>query len=470
VEESKDESKISRFCITKTWLIIWVIASSIVILFCYLVRPFVGFEDEFSVLVNAINVISYVLIIGIPVFLSASIVFGTSAAKTHILALLKSGRSPIEVILRCLLETYALVLMFSVIVTSALFLEPYLSRTSFYQPRGTGFLVYLPSVLVATFVVSLLLASIGVFFVMISDEVIISTTMGCAVTFGLATMVGYSPGAIWASVTRGIAMLSPSSIVRVFAGSISGYSPEHGTSLASYFGFEATLGSILLSLAVLALISLTGLLVSTKFFKINTLHWSKMAEVHTSAGVWESELERQGIHTRIRRSLRIRRASLAVLVIIVLTIGASGTAMYSSFVVEQTTVIFYQSPEAGEQVVLGYWYVFSCNVQPSRYGQRNFLHYDCVVEDWGNAPEEVSVYYSMLNMSSSDFQVLNETGRRVLCDYDNRTEGNWGGMGGSWDLGFDSGAFTFVMKIFAAENETLSGFMYFWIQLLQQPW
>jgi len=470
VEESKDASKISRFCITKTWLIIWVIASSIVILFCYLVRPFVGYEDEFSVLVNAINVISYVLIIGIPVFLSASIVFGTSAAKTHILVLLKSGRSSIEVFLRCLLETYALVLVFSVIVTSALFLEPYLSRTSFYQPRGTGFLVYLPSALVATFVVSLLLASIGVFFVMISDDVIISNAMGCAVTFGLATMVGYSPGAIWASVTRGIAMLSPSSIVRVFAGSISGYSPTHGTSLASYFGFDATLGSILLALAVLLLISLTGLLVSTKFFKINTRHWSKMSEVHTSAGVWESELERQGVHTGIKHSLKIRRAALAVLVIIVLIIGASGTAMYSSFVVEQTTVIFYQSPEEGEQVVLGDWYIFSCNVQPSRYGQRNFLQYDCIVEDWGNAPEEVSVYYSMLNLSSSDFQVLNETSRRLLCDYDNRTEGNWGGMGGSWDLGFDSGAFTFVMKIFAPENETLSGFMYFWIQLLQEPW
>jgi len=470
VEENKEEPRLGRFCITRTWLVIWAVSSSIVILACYLVRPYVGYEDEFSVLVNAINEISYILIVGLPVFLSAGIVFGTSAAKAHILTLLKSGRSSTGVFLRCLSETYALILAFSVTVTGALFLMPYLSGTTFYNPRGTGFLIYLPSVLIATLTVSLLLGSIGVFFVSISDDVLLSMSMGCAVTFGLATMVGYAPGAIWASVTRGIAMLSPSSIVRVFAGSISGYTPTHGTSLASYFGFDATLGSILLALAGLALIALTGLLVGFKFFKTNALQWSKVAELHTSAGVWESELERQGVHTRIRRSLRIRRAALVALVTIVLVLGASGTAAYSSMVVEQTTVVFYQSPEGGEPIDLGSWYIFSCNVQPSQYGQRNFLHYDSFVEDWGNAPEEVSVYYSMLNMSSSNFQGLNETDRRSLCNYHNRTEGDWGGMGGTRDLGYYSGEFTFVLKVVATENETLPGFMHFWIELLQKPW
>lgn len=470
MEENKEEPRLGRFCITRTWLLVWIISSSIVILACHLIRPYVGYENEFSVLVDAMNVISYILMVGLPVFLSAGIVFGTSAAKGHILTLLKSGRSSIAVFLRCLFETYALILVFSVIVTGALFLLPYLSGTTFYNPRGTGFLIYLPSVLIATLTVSLLLGTIGVFFVSVSNDVLLSTSMGCAVTFGLATMVGYTSGAIWASVTRGIAMLSPSSIVRVFAGSISSYSPTHGTSLASYFGFDATLSSILLALAGLALISLTGLLVSFKLFKTNTLQWAKVVEIHTSAGVWESELERQGVHTRIRHNLKIRRAALVAFVTIVLVVGASGTAAYSSMVVEQETVVFHRSPVGGEQIDLGEWYIFSCNVQPSRYGQRNFLRYDCLVEDWGSAPEEVSVYYSMLNMSSSNFQVLNETSRRLSCSYRNRTEGDWGGLGGGWDLGYYSGEFTFVLKIVAAENETLPGSMYFWIELLQSPW
>jgi hypothetical protein len=379
--------------------------------------------------------------------------------------------SVVHVFLRCLIETYALVLTFSVIITGTLFLAPFFSGTSFYDPQGTGFLIYFPSGLAATLVISLILASIGVFFAIVSDDVVISTTLGSALTFGLATIVGYSPAAIWASVTRGIAMLSPSSIVRVLAGSLSGYNPPtHGTDLASYFGFDATLSSILLALGIFALISLTGLLVSIKFFKINTRQWFEMAEIRIKQGVWESELERQGAHIRIRRGLRIRRAALVGLVTIVLIAGASGTAAYSSMVVEQTTVIFYQSPVGGEQIVLGDWYSFSCNVQPSRYGQRNFLKYDCLVDDWGNAPEEVSVYYSMLNMSSSNFQALNEASRRLLCNYHNRTEGDWGGIMGSWDLEFYSGEFTFVLKVVASENETQPGFMYFWIQLLQEPW
>jgi hypothetical protein len=470
VEENKEEPRLGRFCITRTWFAIWAVSSSIVILACYLVRPYVGYEDEFSVLVNAINVISYILIVGLPVFLSTGIVFGTSAAKTHILTLLKSGRSRIEVFLRCLSETYALIFAFSVTVTGALFLIPYLSGTTFYEPRGTGFLIYFPSVLIATLVVSLLLGSIGVFFVSISDDVLVSTSMGCAVTFGLATMVGYAPGAIWASVTRSIAMMSPSSIVRVFAGSLSGYSPTHGTSLASYFGFDATMGSIFLVLAELALISLAGLFVGFKLFKTNTFQWSTVAEIHTSAEVWESELERQGVHTRIRRSIRIRRAALVALVTIVLVLGASGTAAYSSMVVEQTTVVFYRSAEGGEPISLGEWYIFPCNVQPSSYGQRIFLRYECLVEEWGSAPEEVSVYYSMLNMSSSDFQILNETDRRALCNYHNRTEGDWGGVIGGISLEFNPTPYVFVMKFIAAENETLPGFMYFWIELLQKPW
>jgi hypothetical protein len=470
MEEREKERPVDRLGISKTWIMVWVVSTGIVTLVCDLVRPYALNENEFSVLVNVMNVISYVLMIGTPVFLLAGIVFGTAAARDHILASLKSGRSMLGVFLRRLTIIYVLVLIFSLSITSALFLAPYLSGPSFSQPMNIGFLVYLPSAFIATLAVSLLLASIGVFLATVSDDVIVSTILGGALTFGLATFVGYTPGAIWASVTRGIAMLSPSSIVRILAGSVSGYGPAHGTSLASYFGFDATLDSILLALTIFSLIAFAGLLASVKLFKINVAQWSKQAEIRANSGVWESELERQGVHIKIKRGLRIRRAALAGLVAIVLILGASGTATYSSMVVAQTTVVFYRSPTGGEQIDLGKWYMFSCDVQPSRYGQRIFLRYECYVEGWGNAPEEVSVYYSMLNMSSSDFQALNEASRKELCSYHNWTEGNWGGMIGDLDLEYHSSPFVFVMKVFATENETISGSMYFSIELLQKPW
>ncbi|MHA1390391.1 MAG: hypothetical protein ACTSR9_18395 [Candidatus Thorarchaeota archaeon] len=145
--------------------------------------------------------------IGLPVFLASGIVFGTSSARRlasgivfgtssarrHIIALQKSGKSSIEVFLRCLLETYALVLVFSVFVSLALFFEPQLVGTTFYDPLGTGYLIYLLPVLTATFVVAFLLATVGVFLVIVSDNILISTSLGCAVTIGLATAVGWNP-------------------------------------------------------------------------------------------------------------------------------------------------------------------------------------------------------------------------------------------------------------------------------------
>lgn len=469
--ESKNEPRFSRFCITKTWLIIWVISSSIVILACYLFRPYVFFEDEFSVLVNAMNVIAYVLTIGLPVFLVPSIVFGTSSAKEHITALLKSGKSTISVFLRCLIESFFLVLVFSVSITSALFLESFLAGTSFHRPEGTGFLIYLPPVLIATLVVSLLLASVGLLFVMVTDDIIISTAMGCAVTLGLATLVGWNSYTLCNSLTRGIAMFSPSNIARIFAGSISSYTSADDFTITSYFGFTASLSSIVLSLVVFVFIVFIGLIVSIRIFQFNASYWMKGGGIKKSMEIWESEPECQEEYAKIKERLKIRRLVLVGLVIFMLTIMTVETTSYTSTVIEENTIIFYQSPEGGEQINLGDWHFFPCDVQPARYGLWNILHYSCIIDDWGNCPEELRFYDRMLNMSSSEFQVLNETSRRLVCGSPrNITREEWWGIGAaSWNIGFYYGPFTFALLVIAAGNETVSGFMYCSITLAQSP-
>jgi hypothetical protein len=72
VGEREEESRAVRFSISGVWLLRWMIVSSITILACYALRPYVSYEDEFAVLVNATNVISYTLTIGLPVFLASS--------------------------------------------------------------------------------------------------------------------------------------------------------------------------------------------------------------------------------------------------------------------------------------------------------------------------------------------------------------------------------------------------------------
>ncbi len=463
--EKEEESRTTRFGITKTWFIRWVIASSVTILVCYAVRPFVSYEDEFSVLVNAMNVISYSLGIGLPVFLASSIAFGTSNARRHILALLKFDKKPVEVFLRCLVEVYALVSLFSVSITIALFLEPQIMGVWFRAPAGTGFLIYLLPVLVATLIVSLLLATIGVFLVIVTDDIIISTSMGCALTIGLATAIGWNPRALWDSLTHGIAMLSPHNLARILAGFLSSYDPPHDTTIAGYFGFDATAVSILGSLVAFAFLAFICIIVSIKILRHNTSYWPVLQEA--SSEIWVSESERRGDHAKIKKKLKARRLVLVGLVIFLLTSMAFGTASYKITVRDETTIHFHQSPEVGEPVELGEWYVFSCNVQPPRFNQFNILHYECLLVDWGTAPDDITYYRSMLNSSSAEFTALNETSRRSLCSSRNRTRGEWGGTGGSWNIGYDYGTYIYVLKFIATENATLSGVIHLSIDLYQ---
>jgi len=471
VEESNDAPRISLFCITKTWLAVWIISSSIVILACYLNRPLVRYTDEFSVLINAMNVIAYALAIGLPVFLPAGMVFGTSKGKENIFGLLQSGKKPALVFLRCLAEVYSLVLVFSLIVTGVLFYEPFLVGTMFSQPMGTGFLVYLAPVIIATLVVSLVLASIGVIFVMITNEFIISTAMGSALTIGLATLFGWNSREVFYSAMKVQAILSPSNLVRIFAGKLSNYDPNSGVSFEYFrsFGFNVSMDSILLVLAMFGSIILVGFIASVKLLQRNSSIWANEREIR-KIGIWETEQEHKQKIVKIRRRIVKRSSVLVSLIIIVLTVATFGTTSYTNLVINNTTVIFHQSPEAGEQINLGDWNIFSCDVQPAQYDLPNIIHYSAGTEDWmiHDCPDELTFFYAMLNMSSLEFQNFNETERRAQCSSLNTTSGTYG-RGGAFSLGSYYGSLTYVLKVIATENETTTGFIYSRIVLYQSP-
>ncbi len=465
--EKVEDLRANRFSTTKFWFIGWVIVSSTAIIACYVLRPYVSYEDEFAVLVNATNVISYVLAIGLPVFLASGIRFGTSSARRHILALEKSGKSSIEVFLRCLGETYALVLVFSVFISLVLFLEPQVVETTFYDPIGTGYLIYLLPVMTATLVVSLLLATIGVFLVIITDDMILSTSLGCALTIGLALAVGLNTPSFIHSLVRGIALLSPSNIVRILAGLLSGYSPSGDESLATYFGFHATPASVFIVLVVFSVMAISCIIVSIKILERTTSFWPLVQKKDSE--IWESKPDHKGDNLKFKREMKIRRVVLASSIILLLALLPFVTTTYSNIVLEESAIIFHQSPEDGEQIDLGEWYIFTCNIRPPLAGQSNYFHRECEIVDWGSAPETLSFYYSSLHMQESEFNLLNETARRSLVTYRNRTQGEYSGFAGSWNLGQDFGIYIVVMKIIAAENSTLSGFVHCSITIYQSP-
>ena len=470
-EEIKYESRPSRVTNSRNWLLAWCAISLAVVLACHQVRPVVDYVDDFSFLVDAVNVIGYVLIVGVPVFLPAAIIFGTSDGRARISASLKDGKGLLEVFLGSLMRVYALVLLLSLCVSLALFYYPLLLRPSA--------IIYLAPVLVATAVVSIILASIGVIFVMVTNEAIVSTSMGCVLTVGLAMLFGWNSRALWWSITRNLAVCSPSNLVRIFAGLLSNYSSDTSPSFEYHgiFGFTATMDTVLLVLALFGVVILIGFVVSIRLLQHNISVWEKEKELRR-IGIWDSEKDHKLGIRGIRRRYLKRSSVLVGLIIIVLAVAMVGKNSYAGVVLEGTTYVFHLSPEMGERIDLGEWNVFPCEVQPPQYDLPILLHYTFEIENYmdHDCPSELTFFYAMLNMSSSEFQSLNETERRLQCNARNRTLGNFGGGGGGIGLGMYYGPFTYVLKVIAAENETASGYLYTRIALYQSstflwhPW
>jgi hypothetical protein len=464
VEETEYGFKTSRLPYSTRGLTAWGALSLLITIACYLVRPVVDDVGDFSTLVDTVNVVAYVFIVGIPVFLPAGIVFGTSNGKEHISRLLSSEKRPVEVFLRSLMKMYALVFLFSLLLSVALFYYPLLS--------GSSSASYLPPVFVATLIVSLFLASIGAIFVMITDEPIVSTSIGCVLTVSLAVLFGWNSRALWDSVTRSLAILSPSNLVRIFAGLLSNYSPDTDYSYEYHevFGFTSTMNSVVLVLTLFGALIVIGFIVSIKSLQRNSSFWNQERDLR-KVRIWEAEKEYRRNIAGLRRRY-VKRSSIVVgLIIIVLAVAIVGKNSYAGMVIQNATFVFHQSPEMGERIDLGEWYIFSCEVQPAQYDLPNILHYSFEIRDWmaHECPSELTFLYSMLNMSSSEFQDCNETERRLQCRARNRTLGEFGGSSGAIDLGLYYGSFAYVIKVIAAENETTSGFLYTLITLYQCP-
>ncbi|MHA2153203.1 MAG: hypothetical protein ACXAAQ_14600, partial [Candidatus Thorarchaeota archaeon] len=332
----------------------------------------------------------------------------------------------------------------------ALFLEPSIAGVVPDNPTGTGFLIYLPPVIVATSIGSLLFATLGIFLVTVTDDTILSSILGSLLTIGLELIV-------WMNSLYGIPLLSPRNFMSIFAGLISGYDSPNDYAFAEYFGVLQPLSLILIILAFFGFIAFFGIVVSNKILQRNSMNWKHSMDDSVALEIWDVEPERR--QRKIRQRLRIRRISLVGIVICLLIVMSYTTDSYAATLFEQTRFTLHESPEGGEAVNLGEWYVLSLVPHPPQFGLRNYFRWRLIIEDWGTSPDNVDFHFEIINMTSSDFESLNETSRRFLLR--NRSlvkpaRGYIPGIFAAWS----DGPFTFAMKAVASENETLSGVLH----------
>jgi len=447
---------------SRIWILLWIIASSIVIIIVSSNRPIVRYDEEIEVLVNAMNIISNVLVSGIPIFLLSGIIFGTSTARRHTIVSQEAGMNSRETFLRNLIKVYTLTLGLCISLSIALFLEPVIFGIRFREPTGTGFFIYFLPVLVSTCVVALILVTFGILLVTITDDIIISTLVGSVLTISVEIIVW------WNSTTGGLGLryLSPFYFTKVLAGRLAGYDPPNDYLFTRYFDFDIPLSSILVILGIFGIIAFTILFGSFKIFQYNSSRWTTKKDGSDDLGTWESIPVLSKEQLTNKRKMKIRRGVLVVLVASLL-IGMTITTEYSTTtLIEQTTHILYESPENGEEILLGEWYVFSCEIVPTQLGLDNYLRYRIDIENWANSPEHIEFYYNMVNMSSADFQNLNETEQRDLLYHRSLVRPEGGYMHGIFAAWHD-GPYAFAMKAFSSENETQIGSLYCSIELKQ---
>ncbi|MGY5859980.1 MAG: hypothetical protein RTU63_11475 [Candidatus Thorarchaeota archaeon] len=446
---------------SRFWILLWISVTSIITIISYSTNSLTRYDEEIQVLVNAMNIISSVLVYGIPIFLLTGIIFGTCIARTNTIELQNDGRSSRKIFLRNLFKVYGLVLLLSVSLSIVFFLEPAITGLRFYDPTGTGFLIYFLPVLLATCVVSLILASFGILLVAITDDIILSTAIGSALTIGVEIIVW------WNSTTGlGLRYLSPQYFTRVLAGRLAGYDPPLDYLFRRYFGFTTPLSSILVILTIFGILAFISIPISFKIFRHNSSMWGDKTDRSQEIEEWDSKPVPSKEPSKNKRMMIIRRGALVGLIVCLL-IGMTITTDYSTrTLIEQTTYILHESPEGGEEILLGEWYVFSLETAPTPVDIDNYLRYSIDIEDWVNSPDNIEFYYNVVNMSSSEFQSLNETEQRDLLYHRSLERPEGGYMHGIFAAWHD-GPYAFAMKAFASDNETLSGRLYCSIELKQ---
>jgi len=339
----------------------------------------------------------------------------------------------------------------------------------------------LPLVLGASLVVSICLTSIASSLAVITDDWRLCTVLGSVSTIVIAFIAGWniSPSAFNYSRTRNLALLSPHNIVRALTIQLSGYQFESANEMVSYVGFVVSIEDIAVALLILGAISIVLLFMGQKVLSKTSTRWTVLEGMIPDRKIWPQSYSTEKLQeiTRIRRGLKLQRGLTITIVCVLLVSMLGGVSVYTTQIGSSTTIIHYVSPVDGERVPVGSWIIFDVDVSPPYPGLFNLLRFSCDIENWGNASDTLSFYFGILNMSSTDFDLLEESSRLDFnmssTDFDlleessrldllfsqNRTDTGGSGFGVGKNLEESYGPYVCVLKIVSVADPSENSYI-----------
>jgi len=415
-------------------------------------------------LLDSVYIVSMTFATGLFSFLTAGLLFSSRASRSYLLRRFEQVGVKRAYLIRTL-HTFVITSVFSIIITIIAFLTPN------YYPVGTNYFVFLPSVLGASLVVSICLASIAIALATITDDSRLCIVLGCVSTFLIATVAGGIPEHISFrySLTRNIALLSPHNIVRALAVQFSGHQFESTDDMVGYLGFAVSAEGLAVALLILILISFVLLLVGQRALTKNSTRWPVLKGMISIDEKWDASVSAEELQTikRIRRGLRLQRGLTTIIVGVLIVSMVGGVSMYSTYITNTTTFIHYETSGTSENVQLGSWNIFDVDVSPPYPGLFNVLRFRWHIITLGNASGTVTIFTGIIGMNSTEFNLLDETSRLELVrDRIDQSSGSGGGIGTNLEESY--GSYICVMKIVSYANPSENGYVVADLLIIQE--
>jgi hypothetical protein len=467
----KDESRISW--LSRRELVLIIVGGIVSATWGLVLSPPVSSTYDFTPLIYSANTVSMVFATGLFYFLTAGLLFSSRTSHLHLLSKINEFGIRKAFLTRTL-HVIVITSLFTTIFTLFVFLYPVILVALAYYPVSFDHFVFFPAVLGASLVGSILLALIASSLAVLADDSRACIVLGCLSTLLIAFLGGWNTTpTIWHySLTRNLAFLSPHNIVRALAVLFSGFQFESTERMVQYVGFAFSAESLNVALLTLGSISFVLLILGQKVLLKNSDRWAPLGSMPPGREIWPTapSPERSQEITRMRRSLQIQRG-LVTLVVVALIISASvGVQLYASYISGNTAFIHYMSPDDNEELSVGSWNVYDVDVQPPFPGLINSLFIFINVNSWGNASNSLSFYCGIINMSSTEFNSLDEASRLAFCPHPflNRTSEEGAGFGYGETFEESYGPYVCVLLIIADTNPMENSYIEVSLRIVQE--
>lgn len=403
---------------------------------------------DLAILLNSATILSMTFATGLFSFLTAGLLFSSHASRLYLLRRINEVGAKRAFQIR-VLHTFVITSFFTIVLAIIAFLKHIILD---HYPMSYSHFAFFASVLGASLIVSVSLASIASSLASITDDSRLCVVLGSTSTIMIAAIAGWSfePIAFRYSLTRNTALLSPHNMVRALAVQLSGYQFESANEMVRYVGFTVSAEGLAVALLMLSSISIVLLIAGQRVLARNSTRWTILEGMIPNHEIWSTSVSAEKLQeiTRIRRGLRLQRGLTTLIVGTLLVSVMIGGSMNSSHLVNSTTIVHYLSPEDGERVFVGSWLIFDVDIRPPYPGLFNQLFFDCDIKNWGNASDTLSFYYGMLEMNSTEFDSLEESSRlELVSSWLNQTSENCGGFGIGKNLEEFHGSYVCVLKI-----------------------